>query len=269
MKPNLLHSLTVATGLAAGLLTASTVQAGTFQADFSQLGSGQSVEGLGAVHELLNISSSTGGGQAIVEGGGAGAYGASSSQTKANSNIRNGGIGELGGFADLGGREHKFEFSFAEGTAVNAFSLRMLDYGDYNKARAANHSIFLTAFNSQGEIVDRDVLSYQSSRATNPLGFYQKDRTTGEMGRGDALMAEAGDAGLKTFAVSGEDIVRVVLGYEHDGRSRASDIASDPNIGFDSLTFETADDTADVPEPASLLGLLAVGVLGAGTLRKR
>jgi len=242
-------------------LLAPTAQAAKINADFSGLTSGSSVEGLGTVHELLNISSSTGGAKAIFAGTGAGAYGASSDPVKANSNIRNGGIGALGGFADLDGkREHVFDFTFAEGVSVENFSLRMLDYGDFNKSRATNHSILLTALNSQKEVVDEFVFSYESSKALNPIGLYKGG------GRGDALMASEGDPGLLTLSVSGADITAVQLKYQNNG-NRAN-IAGDPNIGFDTLTFETAE-TEDVPEPMLLLGLVTVGALGLSRTRQQ
>ncbi|MEM6254925.1 MAG: PEP-CTERM sorting domain-containing protein [Cyanobacteria bacterium P01_D01_bin.156] len=238
--------------LGVGLLS-PTAQAARINADFTTLNSGASIEGLGTVHELLNITSSTGGGKAIFAESGVSAYGASSSQTNANSKVKNGGINELGGFADLNGRKHVFDFSFAEDVSVEEFSLRMLDYGDYNKGRATDHSILLTAFNSNGDVVDEFDLSYESSNATNPNGFYKNG------GKGDALMASEGDPGLATLSVFGEDITLVQLRYDNNG-SRAN-IAGDPNIGFDSLTFETTE-TEDVPEPTALVGLLAIGALG-------
>lgn len=274
MKFNAINSLAALTATAAGLLTASAAQAGTFHADFSHLNAGQSVEGLGTVHELLDISA-LGGGEAkaiFANNGAASAYGASSSIDVANSDVRNGGLNELGGFADLGARKHQFEFSFAEGTNVSNFSLQMFDYGDFNKSKATNHSIFLTAFNSQGEEVDRYEFSYESSTATNPLGFYQKD-DQGSIGRGDAVAyqnaANEGlvTPGLVTFSVSGNDIAKVILGYAHDGNGDRT-AAADPNIGFGTLTFETVD-AEQVPEPVSVIGLLALGALGLGSARKR
>ncbi|MGF1523426.1 MAG: PEP-CTERM sorting domain-containing protein [Leptolyngbyaceae cyanobacterium] len=245
--------------LGIGLLT-PTAQAASIKADFSSLNPGNSIEGLGTVHELLNISSSTGGGKAIfAESQSAVAYGASSSQTQANSSVKNGGINELGGFADLTGRKHVFDFSFAEGVSVEEFSLRMLDYGDYNKGHATEHSILLTAFNSNGDTVDEFNLSYESSNAANPDGFYRNG------GRGDALMASEGDPGLATLSVFGEGITQIQLRYENNG-SRAN-IAGDPNIGFDSLTFKTTE-SEDVPEPTGIVGILAVGALGLGGSRR-
>lgn len=245
--------------LGVGLLT-STAQAATINADFSSFNPGDSIEGLGTVHELLDISSSTGGGQAIfAESQSAVAYGASSSQTQANSNVKNGGVNELGGFADLTGRKHVFDFDFATGVSVEEFSLRMLDYGDFNQGRATEHSILLTAFNSDGETVDEFNLSYESSSATNPNGFYKNG------GRGDALMANEGDPGLATLSVFGEGITQVQLRYENNGRR--ANIASDPNIGFDSLTFTTTE-SEDVPEPIGIVGMLAVGAVSFGGSRR-
>jgi len=73
--------------------------------------------------------------------------------------------------------------------------------------------------------------------------------------------AGAGDASglLVSFDMSG--ISRLVL-----DSAQGSDTNRGIGYAIDNLRVETAE---SVPEPASMLGLLAVGALGAGTLRKR
>jgi hypothetical protein len=254
-----LSSLAIAT-------TASAQNTAPVEVNFKTLGAGQTVEGLGTVHELLNITSSTGNAKVLLPGASSGTYGATEyddNTNKPNSGLRNGGIDEvLGGFADFD-KAHIFEFSFAEGTTVDAFSLRMLDYGDYNPGGATEHNIFLTALNSAGEQVDRFELSYESDKRVNPCGFYTCKDVYGNVGLGDATWASAGDPGLATLSVFGSGIARVLLTYENNG-SRDG-MASDPNIGFDTLAFNV--EPEDVPEPTAVLGLLAVS--GAGILARR
>ncbi|NEO83090.1 MAG: PEP-CTERM sorting domain-containing protein [Spirulina sp. SIO3F2] len=267
-----LITTTLTTTIAATSITmfAASAQAFTVRTDFTHLNNGDSVEGLGTVHELLNINTLGGGeAKAIFEGAaGKGAYGASSSQTSPNSNVRNGGIGALGGFADLGKRNHTFEFTFADDTTVSDFSLRMLDYGDYNKKKVVDHNIILTAFNANNEVVDAFKFSYNSSAQSNPLGFYKAD-ANGVFGRGDALIAADGDAGNLLLSVGGAGITRVVLGYENYKQNGTEiDVAADPNIGFGAMTFTTESrHDAATPEPFSMIG--SGLALGAGALLKK
>ncbi|MEP0789824.1 MULTISPECIES: PEP-CTERM sorting domain-containing protein [Cyanophyceae] len=62
----------------------------------------------------------------------------------------------------------------------------------------------------------------------------------------------------KTFAYSGTSVKRAVIDFSNTG-----------SVGFDNLTYQAATQTTPVPEPASVLGLLAFGALGATKVMKR
>ncbi|MEW5859611.1 MAG: PEP-CTERM sorting domain-containing protein [Cyanobacteriota bacterium] len=62
-----------------------------------------------------------------------------------------------------------------------------------------------------------------------------------------------------TFTYSGTPVKRAVVDFTNNSGS----------WGFDNLSYLTADQTASVPEPASVLGLLALGAFGATSRLKR
>ena len=139
--------------------------------------------------------------------------------------IKNGCMDTTGGFADVA-RIHHYVFTF-DGKSVNEFSLRMLDFGDYNPDRVTHHLVTMTAYSDMAGTVevDTDVLDYSSDNLPNP-------RSSTEYGdlyyTGDACDAEEGEPGNWTWEVSGTGIVRIEL-LVLEGR--------DPNIAFDKLCF--------------------------------
>ena len=62
-----------------------------------------------------------------------------------------------------------------------------------------------------------------------------------------------------TFTYSGTPVKRAVVDFTNNSGS----------WGFDNLSYLTAEQTASVPEPGSVLGLLAFGALGAGSVMQR
>ncbi len=62
------------------------------------------------------------------------------------------------------------------------------------------------------------------------------------------------------FAYSGTPIKRTVIDFRNTVSS---------SVGFDNLTYKTDAQHTPVPEPASILGLLALGAFGAGSVCKR
>jgi hypothetical protein len=62
-----------------------------------------------------------------------------------------------------------------------------------------------------------------------------------------------------TFTYSGTPVKRAVVDFTNNSGS----------WGFDNLTYLAAAQTASVPEPGSVLGLLAFGALGAGSVMQR
>ena len=235
------------------LLTLVSHTAQAVPIDFSGFSPGDSIEGLGTVHPLLNIATSNAAGAALFPAMAPTTYGASNPGGPV---IGNGGLSPSGGFADIdSSRLHDFEFSWASGVTVSAFSIRMLDHGDFNPAHARSHRVVFEALDAFDGLVDSAELSYTSTAATNPRGGSAGDLFF----TGDALRGSPGEPGVFTFGLSGSSITRVRVLYEHDGPDRPPNAPSDPNIAFDSLDIDF--NSTPVPEPGSLvlvLGGLAV-----------
>lgn len=236
------------------LLMICAVPAQAVLIDFSTLSPGDSVEGLGTVHPLLNISSSQGSGVALFENLLPNTYTADNSSSTP---VPNGNLSAGGGFGDIGAdRLHDFVFTFAPGTTVTEFSLHMLDYGDLNPGGATQHTVILEAINRIGNIIDQSILSFTSDSAINP-----RSGSAGDLFfTGDAMTAAAGEPGNFLFSVSGAHIAMVRLLYIHNGELAG---ASDPNIAFDTLNVNF------VPVPGAVW-LFGSGLLGlAGIARRR
>jgi hypothetical protein len=181
---------------------------------FESLVPGAPVEGLGAVHPLLNITSvawpfaPSCGGPAFAIGVGVtpASYGTGSSTT-------NGCLDGAGGFGDSTGCVLEYDFTFSSGVEVTCFSIRMLDYGDLYPFGTAAHQVALTAFDASNAVVDQDLL--------NTFGAV-------DLTGGDACTAGPNGSGDHFFTVTGTGIVRVRLSF--DG-------SPDPNVGFDDISF--------------------------------
>lgn len=198
--------------------------------DFNQLPANSSVEGLGTVNESLNISTSLGGAVTLQEDQDPFAY-------RALNGISNFGMGALGGFADES-RNHDYAFSFAPGVTVSSFSVRMLDYGDFNPVGATVHEVSLVAFDSTDTVVATDTLAFTSDGSID-----ESDElwTTGDS------TAEPNNPGNYTFSVVANDITRLELQYTSD----LGVGATDPLHGLTILCFDIeGDDGPDIPEEA-------------------
>lgn len=225
--------------------------------DFTQFEAGQSVEGLGTVHELLNIDATYGDAVAIFPDSTkeSGNWSYASNGTHANSDS-NGGL-NLGGFSEVSSnknsRNNSFEFTFAEGITVSDFSLLMLDYGDYNAFSAQGHNVFLTAYSGDQQ-VGQDSLAGSGweagGDANSPDGVTEFGRTN--------------------LAVEGENITSVKLTFDFQKGDTTYNKSFDPFLGFDSLSFTASDaDSADVPEPTTAIALLVIGAVGTTTLKRK
>ena len=246
--------------------------------DFETNTTGGSVEGLGAVHPLLNIHAVNGTAVVIETGALPATYGGpqvgnvsagpgpsrrnncleDASRNRVNVNVSSGATAK--GFGDQdapGTHAQDFDFTFAPGVRVAAFSVRMFDFGDFNPTGATTHSVTLTGFDALGSV--SDILSYTSTGAGNPRGGSAGDLFI----TGDACDAAADltQPGYYEFKVQGAGILRVEL--------RATGF--DPNVGFDSISF-TLDVGIDIkpqsdPNCFNITGhgVIPVAILGSST----
>ena len=190
---------------------------GTFHfVSFESFAPGTSVEGLGAVDPALNIASvtwpfgpsCTRGTASVIEEGNTFPYGAYSTAS-----VVNGCLDGIHGFGDPGGCVLDYDFTFAPGSTVNCFALKMVDFGDFYPFGGTTHVVRLTGYDASNAVVDFAQLT--ASGGVDSLS-------------GDACISQAGAPGNYIFSVSGPGIVRVELRF--DG-------TPDPNVGFDDITF--------------------------------
>ncbi len=192
-------------------------------ADFSKVAVGASVEGMGKVVPGLNIDGK-GTAVKIVTASKPALYAAPNDDGPLNGALIGG-----DGFSDYKTKSdqkaHLYTFTFAAGTTVDNFSLRMLDYGDLNPTSSTNHKVTMTAYNATNQVVAVQELNYTSSAEKNP----RSSALYGDLWfSGDAASSTPGQPGNWTWNVSGSGIVKVVLSFG---------VGYDPNIGFDTLSY--------------------------------
>jgi hypothetical protein len=210
----------------------------TICADFSILTEGASVEGLGTVSLYLDIHTPMGGAVKIVENGTLTAYGSPNLACYVDPAtpvpiVDNGGIADGGGFSDMEAVDpesgnpfaHEYTFSF-EDVTISSFTLRMLDFGDWNPSTATHHKVEMIAY-AESSPVSSQVLEYDTLADNTPNESSSPDYGNLQCNTGDAS-AESSYPGNWTWNVSGEGITQVTLTFP-DGY--------DPFIGFDSLCF--------------------------------
>ena len=88
-----------------------------------------------------------------------------------------------------------------------------------------DHEVRLVAYDSDGWVIDEDILAYESTPKKNPPEYRYI---------GDACFALPGDLGNYTFEVTGPDITWVVLEVV---------AGIDPNMAFDDIAFTAGQDT--------------------------
>ena len=262
----------------AGLTVAGTfalqqpMQAASYVVDdFTQFSAGESIEGMGKVHELLNIQATGQNGEedavAVFSGGAqttdsefwgltqGDAWSYQSNDQDAGGNRINGGM-NLGGFS-VGSKDksrvNSFLFELKEGFLASEFSLLMLDYGDYDAFGAGEHNVYLTAYSGDQQ-VSQDSLS-----------------GSGKESGGDATAYSSNSPfGRTNLSVQGEGITSVELTFDYMKNGSTFDKSFDPFLGIDSLSFSAAAaESVDVPEPASALALLAIGAVGTTALKRK
>jgi hypothetical protein len=193
---------------------------------------GNSVEGPGVYMDNVWISTSTGQAEYLTQGGTPPVvYGAPNDElhllSSKNGCIDDYGLGE--GFADVQ-KTHEYTFEFKQ--TVDAFSLRMLDFGDYNPTRATSHEVVMTAYAADGiTILGTDVLEFASSSAVNP---HLAGSNVGDLWyTGDACTAAEGEPGNYVFSVESAGIGKVTL---------SATVGLDPNIAFTDMDYTPEDD---------------------------
>ena len=219
--------------------------AGSMCADFNLLEPGTSAEGLGTVHPNLNISGA-GNVVAIAEGQEPKLY----TGPNIPGNLVNYGSGDYGGISDSE-QIHDYNFSFAPGVTVDYFSINMLDFGDYNPNGATEHNASLVAYDSAGNVVATDTLSFTSD------GVLVKGQ--GLWITGDASAA-VGQPGNYYFVVAGTGIASLELQFS----SNLGDGPSDTKFGFSVLCFQP--EGGDPPTPPAGTSCADFNLLEPGTL---
>lgn len=184
--------------------------------DFESIPTGATVEGLGAIHPDLNITSQPWafgpscpiGMGVVIEEGNPVPFNAWGSPGGFGNDCVNG----VKGFGDSALCVLDYDFTFAPGVVVSCFGLRMFDYGDFFPFGGTTHQVFLTAYDAGNVVVDQFVLTV--------LG--------GVAGTGDACSLQPGSSGNTLMTVSGPGIVKVQLTF---------DAFPDPNVGYDDVRF--------------------------------
>jgi hypothetical protein len=213
----LLVAVVFTANAAAQCLTCSTGSTLAF-INFEAFPAGMSVEGLGAVHPSLNITSvpwafapsCTAGTAAVIEEGNVVPF---ASYGTAPGSFANGCLTGTHGYGDQAGCVLDYDFTFAAGVSVTCFSFRMLDYGDLYPFGTGAHQVDVTAYDAGNNVVDTDQLLVFG--AVQALA-------------GDACDAGPNDSGNHLFTVTGPGIVKVTLRF---------DASPDPNVGFDDISF--------------------------------
>ena len=242
-------SLTTATILVGVLVVAAqSTSAAPTPVDFTTKHT-ESVLGAGTVPgaSILDIQNyGSGNGIGLKEGEDPATYGAPN-----GSSGKNGGLGELGGFADTANKNHLFTFVFSE--PVSFFQLRVLDFGDYNPYGATDHTFGISASNDGTEI-DSQSVTFSSDGSVNPRN------PTDLYLDGDAVNAKDGDPGNVLFKFDESAMTSFQLFYDSDLGLVGP---TDPNIAFSDLAFTPTGGSTEIPLPGSL-GLLAFGLFVIG-----
>ncbi|MCA9919108.1 MAG: hypothetical protein KC445_14200, partial [Anaerolineales bacterium] len=121
-----------------------------------------------------------------------------------------------------------------------------LDFGDYNPNGATEHNVSLVAYDSNGQVVSTDTLSFTSDGVLV--------RNEGLWITGDAS-ASVGQPGNYYFVVEGAGIVRAELQFSSDLGTGPSD----PNFGFSVLCFQPEPDTPPPPPTGTPLTCEDIG----------
>ena len=203
--------------------TPSACVPGMVDPDFSPLPVGTPIEGLGAVHEWLDIQAK-GTAEHVVEG--VNANPAVYASTVNGVTVFNAGMVASGGFSDpdtqTAGGAHQYTFTFAPGVTISNFTLHMLDFGDFNPTGSPSHLVSMTAYNASNVVVTNQQLSYTTDTAgISPV--------YGDLSvSGDANSALPQQPGNWTWDISGTGIVRIALDFG---------AGHDPNMGLDIIGF--------------------------------
>src|SRR5262249_62436531 len=121
---------------------------------------------------------------------------------------------------------HHYVSPFAPGTSATAFSLTLLDWGDYLPFGASPDGVYgakLTAYDANDSVVSSDELTFTSSSSLI------QNRPSNEFGNlnvsGDACTASVGQPGRAPLSVEGSGITPV----EYSFRKQA---VQHPNSGL-------------------------------------
>jgi len=202
------------------------------------LANGDCVEGLGTVHDLLDISDAIIGENLILiqEGVEPKAYtGGEEGINECLDPVNESGHG-FGNEPEVTETED-LTFTFAPSINVTSFSIRMVDYGD-NFAyliyqQNTTHEVRLVAYNIEGDEVAADSLTFTSTGYGTILPTSQGDIPLSTAG--DACCADTGQPGQWMFSVSGQGITCVELQFIPDDIGWL--VSTDADVAFDDICF--------------------------------
>jgi len=221
--------------------------------DLGNLANGDCVEGLGTVHDLLDISDAIIGENLILiqEGTVPKAYtGGVAGINECLDPINEDGHG-FGIDVDDDTETENLKFTFDPDISVTSFSIRLVDYGDnfpYLWNFDSTHTVRLVAYNRVNEPtpeypdppripLDIDELTFTSTglgetiTTLNGVDITDVSLSTA----GDACFANTGEPGQWMFSVSAEEIVCVELQFIND--SYDFPVSTDSDVAFDDICF--------------------------------
>lgn len=209
--------------------------------DFEGEITGQTVEGMGTIHPMMNIQSTPTGAIVIETFANPKVYGAPTPDNLSNACLEDsdgnrvdfaaysefGTIAKGFGYPQTGNfQDWSYDFIFEVGYMPASFGIKVFDVGDFNPTLATEHSVTLTAYDALNNIIDEDELFYTTAAVGNPTD----SDPFGDLlnSSGDACTATFGEPGYFEMMVgSPTGISRIALTSE----------GQDPKVGFDSITI--------------------------------
>ena len=156
-----------------------------------------------------------------------------------NAERRNACLDNRGGFALKRSSKTSDNIYFNFASPISNFRIKIFDWGDFNTHNARHHSANLLAYDTNGNIVSQDSLSFSTDTDRNPRTGLLHDKPANPHTFGDACSATStNQPGNYTFRVSGSDnIVKVVFKGKSVRGQVTQNMLSDTNVAYGVLCF--------------------------------